>query len=89
MGRAEIWTLEGGGNWWHPVHMHCEEGRILKVNGATPSAKYAGRRDMYVLEPGMTMEVLVQWRDFKGKYVMHCHNSPHEDHGMMVRFDVS
>ena len=89
MGRPEIWRLEGGGNWWHPVHIHFEEGRILKVNDATPSAKYAGRRDMYLLEPGMTMEVLIQWRDFKGQYVMHCHNSVHEDHSMMVRFDVS
>ena len=29
-----------------------------------------------------------KFRDFTGKYVMHCHNVVHEDHAMMVRFDV-
>ena len=87
-GKAEIWTLESTGNWWHPVHIHFEEGRILTVNGLKPTAKYDGRRDMYLLEAGMKMEVLIQFRDFQGPYVMHCHNVVHEDHAMMVRFDV-
>ena len=29
-----------------------------------------------------------RWRDFLGKYVMHCHNVVHEDHGMMIRWDI-
>ena len=28
------------------------------------------------------------FRDFTGKYVMHCHNVVHEDHAMMIRFDI-
>jgi FtsP/CotA-like multicopper oxidase with cupredoxin domain len=30
----------------------------------------------------------MRFRDFHGKYVMHCHNVIHEDHAMMVRWDV-
>ncbi len=32
--------------------------------------------------------VFFRFRDMKGRYVMHCHNSVHEDHAMMIRFDV-
>ena len=35
-----------------------------------------------------TMRVLLRFRDFTGKYLMHCHNLTHEDHAMMVRCDI-
>jgi len=87
---TEIWTLEANGNWWHPVHMHFEEGRILTVNGANAQTnpRYMGRRDMYVLEGGMTMDVLLKFRDFTGDYVSHCHNVVHEDHAMMHAWSI-
>lgn len=47
-----------------------------------------GRKDAFVLDQTMTMVVLFRFRDFKGKYVMHCHNVIHEDHAMMVRWDL-
>lgn len=88
-GTAEIWTLRnGGGGWAHPVHIHFEEGRILKRNGVAPPLHERGRKDVYVLPPDGEVEVYLRFRDFKGKYVMHCHNLVHEDHAMMVRWDV-
>jgi FtsP/CotA-like multicopper oxidase with cupredoxin domain len=87
-GTAEIWVLEGGGNWHHPVHVHLEEGRILTRNGRPPPLHERGRKDVYVLEPGEVVRVFIQFRDFTGKYTMHCHNTTHEDHAMMIRFDV-
>ena len=30
----------------------------------------------------------MRFRDWLGRYVMHCHNVIHEDHAMMLRFDV-
>lgn len=88
-GTAEIWTLvNGGGGWAHPIHIHMEEGRILSRNGKPPPAHERGRKDIFDLAPGETVEVFIQFRDFPGKYVMHCHNLFHEDHAMMVRFDV-
>ena len=88
-GTAEIWTLRnGGGGWAHPVHIHFEEGRILKRNGVAPPPHERGRKDTYNLMPDETVEIFMRFRDFKGKYVMHCHNLAHEDHEMMVRWDI-
>jgi FtsP/CotA-like multicopper oxidase with cupredoxin domain len=88
-GTAEIWTLHnGGGGWAHPVHIHFEEARILKKNGIAPPAHERGRKDVFVLQPDETVEIFMRFRDFKGKYVMHCHNLVHEDHAMMVRWDI-
>ncbi len=87
-GTAEIWTLKGKGSWHHPVHIHLEEGRILTRNGKLPPLHERGRKDVYVLEPNEEVRVFIRFRDFLGKYIMHCHNLTHEDHAMMLRFDV-
>jgi FtsP/CotA-like multicopper oxidase with cupredoxin domain len=34
------------------------------------------------------VRIFIRFRDFVGKYVMHCHNLVHEDHAMMVRWDI-
>jgi FtsP/CotA-like multicopper oxidase with cupredoxin domain len=87
-GTAEIWDLGGTGGWHHPVHIHVEEGRILSRGGKAPAPVEAGRKDVYVLHPEQSVKVWMQFRDFTGKYMMHCHNLIHEDHSMMLRFDV-
>jgi hypothetical protein len=30
----------------------------------------------------------MRFRDFTGKYLIHCHNMGHEDNVMMVRWDI-
>jgi FtsP/CotA-like multicopper oxidase with cupredoxin domain len=62
--------------------------RIPSRNGKPPPPHEAGRKDVFVLNPGEEVRILVCFRDFVGKYAMHCHNTVHEDHHMMVRFDV-
>ncbi len=92
-GSFEVWNLDNpSGGWSHPVHIHFEEGHILKrfVNGvqvAVP-AHEKGRKDVYVLGPNERIQLFIRFRDFPGKYVMHCHNMIHEDHAMMVRWDI-
>ena len=87
-GTSEIWVLKGKGSWHHPVHIHMTEGRILSRNGKAPPAHEQGRKDVYVLKPGEEVRVLLRFSDFTGKYLMHCHNLTHEDHAMMVRWDI-
>jgi FtsP/CotA-like multicopper oxidase with cupredoxin domain len=87
-GAWEVWTIRSTGNWHHPVHIHFEEGRILSRNGAPPPPHEAGRKDVYVIASGEEIRILLRFRDFNGKYMMHCHNLMHEDHAMMVRFDI-
>jgi len=44
---------------------------------------------MLRLEADASATVLLRFRDFLGKYPMHCHNTIHEDHAMMLRFDIA
>ena len=87
-GTAEIWTLKGRGSWHHPVHIHLDEGRILTRNGEPPAPHESGRKDVFVLAPNDEVRVFIRFRDLLGPCFMHCHNLTHEDHAMMVRFDV-
>ena len=92
-GSAEVWTHKnGGGSWSHPIHPHNEEFRILSRKGtATPnptSAIETGRKDTLRLDPSEEAVTAMRFRDWKGYWPMHCHNTVHEDHGMMVLFKV-
>ncbi|NQD92881.1 multicopper oxidase domain-containing protein [Pseudomonas sp. CrR25] len=93
-GGVEVWELFSVDDGWsHPIHIHFEEGRILSktVEGkAVPVPPHEqGRKDVFVLNEIASIRVLVRFRDFYGKYVMHCHNLIHEDHAMMVRWDIA
>jgi FtsP/CotA-like multicopper oxidase with cupredoxin domain len=86
---AEVWILQtGGGNWSHPVHIHFEEFQVLSRNGAAPPLDEIARKDVLRLEPRNNALVFLRFRDFIGRYVMHCHNMLHEDHAMMVWFEI-
>lgn len=88
-GTAEIWRISTSGGWAHPVHMHVEEQRVLTYNRVpVTSGPLFARKDVFTLKPGDEMELYVRFRDWLGRYPMHCHNTVHEDHAMMVRFDV-
>jgi FtsP/CotA-like multicopper oxidase with cupredoxin domain len=91
IGTREIWTLKnGGGGWDHPIHIHFEEGQILARNGSPDQvpAWERGRKDVYRLRPGQSVTITMQFRDFAGTYMEHCHNTVHEDNAMLLRWDV-
>jgi FtsP/CotA-like multicopper oxidase with cupredoxin domain len=77
------------------VHIHFEEHRVLSRNGVAvrpnvqnnASVDYA-RKDVIELNTNEEVRVFMRFRDMKGRYVMHCHNVVHEDHAMMVRWDI-
>jgi len=88
-GSTEIWTIQnGGGSWSHPIHIHFEEFQILDRNGVPPKPYEVCRKDVLQLGPNETVRVFFRFRDLLGHYVMHCHNVVHEDHAMMVRWDI-
>ncbi|MGE0743310.1 MAG: multicopper oxidase domain-containing protein [Hyphomonadaceae bacterium] len=92
-GEWEIWTLSSGGGWAHPVHIHFEEGRILSRDGQAPRAWERGaRKDVYRIGDGgdsaRDMQILIRFREFMGTYMEHCHNTQHEDHSMLLRWDL-
>jgi FtsP/CotA-like multicopper oxidase with cupredoxin domain len=86
---AELWTLQNNsGDWSHPMHIHFEEFRIMDRNGAPPPAWERGRKDVVVVGPNESVTFFMRFRDFTGRYPMHCHNTVHEDHAMMIRWDL-
>jgi FtsP/CotA-like multicopper oxidase with cupredoxin domain len=90
-GSAEIWTFRNEGTTWsHPIHIHMEEFQILSINGRAPRPGDVNRsrKDTVRLGPNDEISIFMRFRNFLGRYVMHCHNVLHEDHSMMIRFDV-
>lgn len=90
-GSAEIWTWRNAGNAWsHPIHSHFEEFQILEINGkpVPEGSVKKSRKDVLALGPNDEVKLFCRWRDFLDKHVMHCHNVVHEDHAMMIRWDI-
>jgi len=85
---AEVWQLNGTSNWQHPMHVHMEEHQILARGGLAPPPHERGRKDVTRLQVVERVDVFMRFRDWTGRYVVHCHNLVHEDHAMMCRFDV-
>jgi FtsP/CotA-like multicopper oxidase with cupredoxin domain len=90
---TEVWTVKTGGGWSHPVHVHFEEGIILKRGGkAPPEWEKWARKDVYRIggedESSSEVELAIKFREFAGTYVQHCHNTQHEDSSMLLRWDI-
>ena len=91
-GTREIWNLiNDGAGWDHPIHIHFEEGQILARNGSLANVPLAerGRKDVYRLHPGGTITLTMQFRDWGGMFMEHCHNTTHEDNAMLLRWEIN
>jgi FtsP/CotA-like multicopper oxidase with cupredoxin domain len=90
-GTTEQWTLQnGGGGWDHPIHIHFEEGQIVARNGSANNvpAWEKGRKDVYRLRPSGSVTLRMQFRDWGGMFMEHCHNTVHEDNAMLMRWEI-
>jgi spore coat protein A len=72
----------------HPVHVHLVNFQILTRNGGPPRPFEGGWKDTVALEEGEDARVIMKFENYRGRYLIHCHNLEHEDHSMMARFDV-
>ena len=94
LGHLEVWKITNGGNGWsHPVHVHFEEGTVLSMDDRPPTGMWKWvRKDIYNVGPvesPTSYEIAIHVRDFAGTYVEHCHNTTHEDHAMLLRWDAT
>jgi len=86
---TEIWEFaNSSGGWFHPIHVHLVDFKVLTRNSAAPFAYEKGPKDVVYVGEGETVRVVAKFGPHKGKYMMHCHNLVHEDHDMMVQFEV-
>jgi FtsP/CotA-like multicopper oxidase with cupredoxin domain len=92
LGVAEEWTLiNGGGGWWHPIHIHLESHQVKSINGIAPGPDYFPEKmfksDTSLLGPNTHIVINMKFRTFEGPFVFHCHILQHEDNMMMFNFD--
>jgi FtsP/CotA-like multicopper oxidase with cupredoxin domain len=85
----EIWEIENrSGGWYHPLHIHLVDFQILSRNGKAPFDWERGPKDVVYVGENETVRLLMKFEHQRGKYMVHCHNLPHEDHDMMGQFAV-
>jgi FtsP/CotA-like multicopper oxidase with cupredoxin domain len=90
-GTREIWHLKnGGGGWDHPIHIHFEECQTLARDGKASKvpAWEKGRKDVWRLRPSGSVDITLQFRDWGGMFMEHCHNTVHEDNAMLLRWEL-
>jgi FtsP/CotA-like multicopper oxidase with cupredoxin domain len=89
-GEVEHWTLvNGGGGWDHPIHLHFEEGITIDRGGDTiPASELLVRKDVWRLRDSGRVTFQVQFGEYGGSYVNHCHNTVHEDFALLMRIQL-
>jgi FtsP/CotA-like multicopper oxidase with cupredoxin domain len=88
-GEIEHWTLINGGGWDHPIHLHFEEGvTINRGTAPIPATERLVRKDVWRLRASGRVKFQVQFGEYGGSYVQHCHNTVHEDFAMLQRVQL-
>jgi FtsP/CotA-like multicopper oxidase with cupredoxin domain len=86
---VENWILQNNsGGWMHPVHIHFEEHQIISQSSPPIDPTDVSRKDVHRLQHNQQVQLFFRFRDFQGRYPFHCHNVVHEDHAMMLRWDI-
>ena len=86
---TEIWEIANpSGGWFHPLHLHLIDFKILSRNGRPPFDYERGPKDDVYVGEGETVRVIMKFGPHRGRYMVHCHNLVHEDHDMMAQFAV-
>jgi FtsP/CotA-like multicopper oxidase with cupredoxin domain len=86
LGALEQWTLVNTNVEWHTFHIHINDFQVVSVAGKR--VPYVDYQDNVALPPKSKVVILMRPTDFTGKFVMHCHVTFHEDHGMMAAVQV-
>lgn len=86
LGDVEIWRFVA--DLHHPIHLHLVPFRVLSRGGREPGPFDGGLKDTVDLRPGEAVEVITRFDGYRGRYMFHCHNSEHEDMGMMANFET-
>jgi FtsP/CotA-like multicopper oxidase with cupredoxin domain len=83
---VEEWTLINPSPMDHPFHLHVWPMQILEEQGQTPGQPVW--RDVVNIPANGQVRVRINFKDFTGRSVYHCHILDHEDQGMMGVIDV-
>jgi spore coat protein A, manganese oxidase len=93
-GDVQIWEItNSSGGWFHPVHIHLVDFKMLTRNGKPVFSYEQGPKDVAYIGENETVRAIMRFGKAgdpttDGRYMIHCHNLPHEDHDMMTQFRV-
>jgi FtsP/CotA-like multicopper oxidase with cupredoxin domain len=90
-GTTEIWEFDNStGDEIHPMHIHGVQFQVLHRSGGRNAliATERGWKDTVLVMPGEHVRVIMTFPQYKGLFVLHCHNLEHEDDGMMLNYEI-
>ena len=97
LGSLEVWEFsnEGSGTGMrglsmpHPIHLHGKQFQVLDRSGVLHDGYLDdGWKDTVLLMPEERIRIIVEFEDYSGLFLYHCHNLEHEDMGMMRNYLV-
>ncbi|MEV4582302.1 multicopper oxidase domain-containing protein [Nonomuraea jabiensis] len=83
---TEEWRVRNLANEEHTFHVHVNDFQVISVNGRPYHAR--NWQDTVQLPARGEVVMRTRFRDFVGKYPLHCHILNHEDRGMMANIEV-
>ncbi len=89
-GQTELWRFTTNGNAPHPVHIHGASFQVQSRTGGRGKLFpwESGWKDTVLLNDRETVDILIRFDGYRGRYLIHCHKLEHEDQGMMSNFEV-
>ena len=91
LGQREVWRFINDSRLPHPVHVHAGQFRVVARRGGRGRIEpwETGLKDTVLVLPDEQVDVAVQFANYRGLFLLHCHNLEHEDAGMMANFEVT
>ncbi|MFE0462211.1 multicopper oxidase family protein [Kitasatospora sp. NPDC058965] len=91
LGTVEEWTITNAADEDHPFHLHTTAFQVVSINGVPQP--YTHRQDTVPVPheqngvPGKVV-IRINFADYEGAWMFHCHIAAHEDNGMMSFINV-
>jgi suppressor of ftsI len=91
---VEEWIITNPSPDLHPFHIHVNDFQVTGISGSATGAivftpvDVKGGDDTYPIPIGGAFRMRTLFKDFVGKFVIHCHILQHEDAGMMAVVEV-
>ncbi|MEV6347425.1 multicopper oxidase domain-containing protein [Actinoplanes sp. NPDC051851] len=91
IGATEVWTITNATGLTHSFHLHDVPFQVQTVDGEAPTDGWTEWKDTILISPQSTTVIAMQFTDYADDtygYMLHCHNTIHEDEGMMAMLMV-
>ncbi len=88
LGATEEWTFQNQSGQDHPIHMHDINFQVVSGGYNSGSGPNLEWKETINVPSWSSVTVRVQFPDFTGVYMFHCHILEHEDHMLMSQFKV-